>query len=58
MGYGWATENEYVTVEVKDCVCGNMVLEEYRIKKTDRKMAEYIFRQGKVIEMNKKMERG
>jgi len=53
VGYGYATENEYVTVEAKDCVCGNMVLEEYRAKPIDYKMAQYILKQGKIIEREK-----
>ena len=46
VGYGWATENDYCTVEVKQCRCGNLVLEEYRTKRIDRKMANYVLRQG------------
>jgi hypothetical protein len=49
VGYGYATETEYVTVEVKDCVCGNIVLEEYRAKQIDYKMAQYILKQGEAI---------
>jgi len=49
VGYGYASENEYVTVEVKQCRCGNMVLEEYKTKRIDYKMANYIFRQGETI---------
>jgi hypothetical protein len=46
VGYGWATETEYVTVEVKDCTCGHIILEEYKAKEIDYKMADYILRKS------------
>ena len=50
VGYGYATERDYVTVTVQRCPCGNLVLEEYRARKIDRKMAEYLLKKKPLME--------
>ena len=50
VGYGYATEDEYITVTVQQCPCGNLVLEEYKAKRIDYKMASWILRQKPIVE--------
>ena len=44
VGYGYATETDYLTVTVQECTCGNLVLEEYRARKIDLGYANWILR--------------